>query len=34
MPENNGNRDTQRTEQGYEIPLPQRESLFDVQQGG
>ena len=30
MPEKNGKRDTQRTEQGYEIPVPKRDDVFDV----
>lgn len=30
MSEKNGKRDTQRTEQGYEIPVPKREDVFDV----
>jgi hypothetical protein len=30
MPDKNGKRDTQRTEQGYEIPVPKREDVMDV----
>ncbi len=30
MPKKNGKRDTQRTEQGYEIPVPKRSDVFDV----
>jgi hypothetical protein len=30
MPEKNGKRDTQRTEQGYEIPVPKRKSVMDL----
>lgn len=30
MPETNGKRDTQRTEQGYEIPVPKRDDVMDV----
>jgi hypothetical protein len=30
MPEKNGKRDTQRTEQGYEIPVPKRGEVMDV----
>ncbi len=30
MPQDNGKRDTQRTEQGYEIPVPKRAEVMDV----
>lgn len=30
MPKKNGKRDTQRTEQGYEIPVPKRKSVMDL----
>jgi hypothetical protein len=30
MPKDNGKRDTQRTEQGYEIPVPKRGDVFDA----
>lgn len=30
MPDKNGKRDTQRTEQGYEIPVPKRGDVMDV----
>lgn len=30
MPEKNGKRDTQRTETGYEIPVPKRDEVMDV----
>jgi len=30
MPKKNGKRDTQKTEQGYEIPVPKRKDVFDV----
>jgi hypothetical protein len=30
MPSKNGKRDTQRTETGYEIPVPKREDVMDV----
>jgi hypothetical protein len=30
MPEKNGKRDTQRTETGYEIPVPKRDDVMDV----
>jgi len=30
MPNKNGKRDTQETEQGYEIPVPKRSDVFDV----
>jgi hypothetical protein len=30
LPEKNGKRDTQKTEQGYEIPVPKREDVCDV----
>jgi hypothetical protein len=30
MPEKNGKRDTQRTDQGHEIPVPKRKDVFDV----
>jgi hypothetical protein len=30
MPDKNGKRDTQRTETGYEIPVPKREDVMDV----
>lgn len=30
MPKRNGKRDTQRTEKGYEIPVPKRGEVFDV----
>ena len=30
MPDKNGKRDTQRTDQGYEIPIPEREDVMDV----
>jgi hypothetical protein len=30
MPKNNGKRDTQRTETGYEIPVPKRSEVMDV----
>ncbi len=30
MPEKNGKRDTQRTEQGYEIPVPKRKDVYNV----
>ena len=30
MPDKNGKRDTQKTEQGYEIPVPKREDVFDL----
>lgn len=30
MPKKNGKRDTQRTEQGYEIPVPKRGDVMDV----
>lgn len=30
MPDKNGKRDTQRTETGYEIPVPAREDVMDV----
>jgi hypothetical protein len=30
MPKNNGKRDTQRTETGYEIPVPKCKDVFDL----
>ena len=30
MPKDNGKRDTQRTETGYEIPVPKREEVMDL----
>jgi hypothetical protein len=30
MPKDNGKRDTQRTETGYEIPVPKRSEVMDV----
>lgn len=30
MPEKNGKRDTQRTETGYEIPVPKRDEVMDL----
>jgi hypothetical protein len=30
MPDKNGKRDTQRTETGYEIPVPKRSEVMDV----
>jgi hypothetical protein len=30
MPDKNGKRDTQRTDEGYEIPVPKRKDVFDV----
>jgi hypothetical protein len=30
MPKSNGKRDTQRTETGYEIPVPKRDDVMDV----
>ncbi len=30
MPDKNGKRDTQRTETGYEIPVPKRDDVMDV----
>jgi hypothetical protein len=30
MPKNNGKRDTQRTETGYEIPVPKRKDVLDL----
>ena len=30
MPKKNGKRDTQKTEQGYEIPVPKRKDVFGV----
>jgi hypothetical protein len=30
MPKKNGKRDTQRTETGYEIPVPKREDVFGI----
>ncbi len=30
MPDKNGKRDTQRTETGYEIPVPKRGEVMDV----
>jgi hypothetical protein len=30
MPKNNGKRDTQRTETGYEIPVPKRGEVMDL----
>jgi hypothetical protein len=30
MPEKNGKRDTQRTDEGYEIPVPRRKDVFAV----
>lgn len=30
MPKDNGKRDTQRTKQGYEIPVPKRKDVFDA----
>lgn len=30
MPDKNGKPDTQRTEQGYEIPVPKRDAVFAV----
>lgn len=28
--QSNGKRDTQKTEQGYEIPVPKRKDVFDI----
>lgn len=30
MPKDNGKRDTQRTETGYEIPVPKRSEVMDL----
>jgi hypothetical protein len=30
MPSKNGKRDTQRTETGYEIPVPKRKDVMDL----
>jgi hypothetical protein len=30
MPDKNGKRDTQRTDEGYEIPVPKRKDVFDA----
>lgn len=30
MPKKNGKRDTQKTEQGYEIPIPKRDDVFNI----
>ena len=30
MPKDNGKRDTQRTDTGYEIPVPKRDDVMDV----
>jgi hypothetical protein len=30
MPEKNGKRDTQKTEQGYEIPVPKRKDVLGM----
>ena len=30
MPKKNGQRDTQKTAQGYEIPVPKREDVFGL----
>ena len=30
MPKDNGKRDTQRTETGYEIPVPKRDDVFGI----
>ena len=30
MPKKNGKRDTQKTEQGFEIPVPKRKDVFDL----
>lgn len=30
MPKRDGKRDTQRTKQGYEIPVPKRKDVFEL----